>query len=111
MRRARASWWLVVVTVVAACSAERDAGVGATSGAIVGGELVDVSTVPAMAVVGIPRPEGLEACSAVLIAPDVVLTAAHCIDPAMHGFATQEELTAELVVIFDANQVYQPGLV
>lgn len=44
-------------------------------------------------------------CTGTLIAPDLVLTAAHCVTPALIGLASQEEVTRQTQVIFDTDNV------
>lgn len=45
-------------------------------------------------------------CTGTLIAPDVVLTAAHCITPSLLGANSQEQVTSQTQIIFDAENVF-----
>jgi len=45
-------------------------------------------------------------CTGTLIAPDIVLTAAHCITPSLLGAGSQEQVTSQTQVIFDADSVF-----
>ncbi len=94
---------LAVSVFVAACvdPAER---VDVSDQAIVGGVSANVGDYPtAVAIVS----RGL--CTGTLIAPDVVLTAAHCLLPSLLGFSSQEEVTAGTQVVFDTDDIRGGG--
>ena len=78
--------WLLLLAICAVPAAARAEGRSIASGAgtaIVGGEPTDASEYPATGALT----AGMRLrCTATLIAPDVVLTAAHCLEPAVFGY-------------------------
>lgn len=48
-------------------------------------------------------------CTGTLIAPDLVLTAAHCIFPALIGASSQDEVTANTIVVLDTDNLFGGG--
>jgi secreted trypsin-like serine protease len=81
----RAAVAVALVLGVAGCSAPDDAATRAGSSAIVGGS-VDSGDPAVVLLVSYPSDQSSFAtCTATLVAPDVLLTAAHCVDPADHA--------------------------
>lgn len=83
------------------CGATEDRPIGQTSQAIVGGTAAKVGDFPTVVAVAV----GSSFCTGVLVAPKVVLTAAHCILPATVGLADQAAVTADTTVFVDTIDV------
>lgn len=100
-------------TILAACTGGGDGfAVSTDQKGILGGTETSVGDYPTVVAVVIDGGRhGL--CTGTLIAPDVVLTAAHCVSPDELGYASQDEVTANVVVAFDSVdlQTQQPGKV
>jgi MYXO-CTERM domain-containing protein len=81
----RVSAGLAALVLGSACAAPPGEGVRASEAAIIGG--AETTGDPAVVMlVGIPADHAtFDACTASLVAPDVLLTAAHCVDPATHA--------------------------
>ncbi|MEJ7599023.1 MAG: trypsin-like serine protease [Kofleriaceae bacterium] len=75
----------LVAALVIMLVAARAAGAGPIERPVVGGQASTLADHPA--VVAIVYRDGGPLCTGTLIARDVVLTAAHCLDPALHGDA------------------------
>jgi len=91
----------VLATIFAmGCAAPADSVEGRSS-SIVGGDAVAVGAFPTVVAV-----LNSSLCTGTLVAPDVVLTAAHCLLPSYLGYASQEELTADTYVVLDSANIY-----
>lgn len=94
---------------LAACSAPEPT--GEASSPIVGGS--DDGGDPAIVMLVSIPPDGMtfDTCTASLIAPDVLLTAAHCVDPSTHPGATFGVFTGPDASAFSTAQKLAPELV
>jgi hypothetical protein len=95
---------------VPACSqGSPDENVSATSAPIVGGRLGQVGQFPNVVALVMTGPNGQSLCTGTLVAPNVVVTAAHCVLPEEVGVATQAEVTAGTRVLFDRASLNAGG--
>ena len=94
---------LALALASAACQTGGELGeVDTETQAILGGTAPSPGQFPT--VVGISISGGQRGiCTGTLIAPDLVLTAAHCIHPQVLGFGSQQQVTNETVVYFDGT--------
>ncbi len=72
---------------------------------IIGGSVGSVGEFPTTVALGV----GGGLCTGTLIAPDLVLTAAHCITPSLLGLGSQQEVTSQLRVTFDTLSIFSGG--
>jgi MYXO-CTERM domain-containing protein len=87
---------------VAACSDEPlGDSVGSQEQQIIGGQTGHAGEFPTTVAI---YNGGL--CTGTLIAPDLVLTAAHCISPGVIGYSSQQEVTANTQVVLDAENIF-----
>ncbi len=92
---------LVPLFAVASCVATEPAPVGERAQAIIGGSLDDAD--PAVVLVIATNGPGRSFCTGAVVSPHVVLTAAHCVDPAVVGVGS----TVQLFVGDDLNDPQQ----
>jgi MYXO-CTERM domain-containing protein len=88
--------------VLAGCASEVDSGPGlsTTDHEIIRGTQASVGQFPTVVAILIANGNrGL--CTGTLVAPDIVLTAAHCIHPRILGYSTQAQVTANTSIVFD----------
>lgn len=120
MRRGAAA---LLAIAIAGCGADPAVGEGAS--AIIGGAVTTGDPAVVMLVSYPPDQSTFDACTASLIAPSVLLTAAHCLDPATHpgyvfgaftgpdasAFPTAAQLAPQLAAITEthAHPDYDPA--
>jgi MYXO-CTERM domain-containing protein len=78
--------------------------IDSTEQAIIGGTAASVGDFPTVVAV---TNGGL--CTGTLVAPDIVLTAAHCILPALLRVGTQAEVTSQTSIILDSDNLFGGG--
>ena len=103
---------LFLSVAVAACAAEpgEPLPVASDQVAILGGTKAQVGEYPTVVALVVQPKEGQGQglCTGTLIAPTVVLTAAHCIEPQAFGYTTAAEVAANTIVLVD-SMVLQSG--
>jgi hypothetical protein len=75
--------------------------VDSTTQSIIGGAAASIGDFPTTVAIS---NGGL--CTGTFIAPDLILTAAHCITPALLGVGSQDQVTSQTQVLFDADSVF-----
>lgn len=73
-----------------------------SSSEIIGGQAGSIGEFPTTVVLGL----GGGLCTGTLIAPDLVLTAAHCITPSLVNLSSQQEVTAQIQIVFDTTSIF-----
>jgi len=97
-------WLGVLLLVVTACAGERE-DVTATQSPIVGGTPASVGEYPNVVAILL----GGSLCTGTLVAPNVVVTAAHCVSPGELGVDNQAQVTAQTQVVFDSTDLRTGG--
>ncbi len=84
-----------------ACMSTESEHVDSASQQILGGVAASVGDFPTTVAIS---NGGL--CTGTLIAPDLVLTAAHCITPSLLGAGSQDQVTSQTQVILDTDSIF-----
>ncbi len=86
-----------------------DLGSGQTP--IIGGTHATVGQYPTVVALVVQTGGGVALCTGTLVAPNLVLTAAHCIDAAGLGLSSQTQVAAATTVLVDeVDSAYYPGV-
>ncbi len=91
----------VLIAVLLAGCAVSDERVEEHRSPIIGGTTVSVGQYPTVVAI-----LNNSLCTGTLVAPDLVLTAAHCVTPSVLGYSSQSQVTAATSVIVDTTNVY-----
>jgi len=79
---------------------------GSTEQPILGGTAIARGQFPTVVAVVVGQGS---LCTGTMVAPDLIVTAAHCVSPDVLGFASQESVTQQTNVVFDATDIYNGG--
>jgi hypothetical protein len=101
-----ASTRVALALLLAACAAPER--VAETKDPIYGGAKATIGQFPTVVLVDFTdpnNPNGEWGCTGTLVAPNIVLTAAHCVSPTIYMVADQATVTKGMTVVFDDNDV------
>jgi MYXO-CTERM domain-containing protein len=96
--------------LLSACQLETE--IALEEGAIINGEVAVVGDFPAVGALVFDFGGFIQYCTGTLIAPNIVLSAAHCIDPQLNGFDSLDQVAQFTRVVFnqvDVNNGAQAG--
>lgn len=107
-RRVFAATTLLSTVLLASmgCSPQEPVDTGSTEQSILGGNPVFSGQFPTVVAVVVG---GGGLCTGTLVAPDIVITAAHCVSPTVSGLGSQEAVTANTQVVFDGTDIFKGG--
>lgn len=96
--------WAVVMGsfLTASCAEPAPEPIAGSQQPVLGGTPQPAGAYPTVAAIHV---QGVGDCTGTLVTPTLVLTAAHCIDPAVAGFPDQTAVTANTFVGFDVVDV------
>ncbi len=92
--------YALVAVLAAGCAAPTDQ-VDQQSSPILGGTPASAGQYPTVVAI-----VNNSICTGTLVAPNLVLTAAHCVSPSVLGYSNQNQVTNATQVVFDSTDIY-----